>query len=98
MALMVLPLELSTEIGYIFIVLAGFGCFIAVDPVTHLCEKCQQESMFKYISYIYLYIYIERERDIYKIIYYHSTYIYISRIIAAMKNGTKIYNFKHIRQ
>lgn len=57
MALMVLPLELSTEIGYIFIVLAGFGCFIAVDPVTHLCEKCQQESMFKYISYIYLYIY-----------------------------------------
>lgn len=45
MALMVLPLELSTEIGYIFIVLAGFGCFIAVDPVTHLCEKCQQESV-----------------------------------------------------
>lgn len=98
MALMVLPLELSTDIGYIFIVLAGFGCFIAVDPVTHLCEKCQQESMFKYISYIYLYIYIERERDIYKIIYYNTTYIYISRIIAAMENGTKIYNFKHIRQ
>lgn len=98
MALMVLPLELSTEIGYIFIVLAGFGCFIAVDPVTHLCEKCQQESMFKYISYIYLYIYIERERYIYKIIYHNSTYIYISRIIAAMKNGTKIYNFKHIHQ
>lgn len=45
MALMVLPLELSTEMGYIFIVLAGFGCFIAVDPVTHLCEKCQQESV-----------------------------------------------------
>lgn len=55
-ALMVLPFELSTEIGYIFIVLAGFGCFIVADPVTHLCEKCQQESMFKYISYQNMYI------------------------------------------
>lgn len=76
MALMVLPLELSTEIGYIFIVFAGFGCFIAVDPVTHLCEKCQQESMFKYISYIYLYIYIEREIYIKLFIITVHTYIY----------------------
>lgn len=65
MALMVLPLELSTEMGYIFIVLAGFGCFIAVDPVTHLCEKCQQDSMFKYNYIIYIFIYIHRERERY---------------------------------
>lgn len=78
MALMVLPLELSTEIGYIFIVLAGFGCFIAVDPVTHLCEKCQQESMFKYISYIYLYIPgIHREREIYIKLFIITVHTYI---------------------
>lgn len=38
--LMVLLLELSTEIGYIFIVFVGFGCFIVVDFVTYFCEKC----------------------------------------------------------
>lgn len=83
-ALMVLPFELSTEIGYIFIVLAGFGCFIVADPVTHLCEKCQQESMFKYISYQNMYIsrIIEMKIGtiIYKYVYrYIMSYLYVNK-------------------